>query len=214
MKTLLTFLFGAVCGAGGMLVYLRKDIKKRLEAEVEAKKEEDVPFTVNDDKKNDENNKPSNDFTSQKVPMSVKKSAKVDYRAIYENANSTPQPAVVLPREEEKKEDTDDIEIRGGKDEPDVEPFEIDNSTFEHDHSFDKDRIVFYQGDQVMATEAGTIIPNPFILVGNRWESFVGHYANRTAFVRNTRLSTDYEIYVESGTYTDEYGFDGISSED
>jgi hypothetical protein len=61
-----------------------------------------------------------------------------------------------------------------------------------------------------MCTEAGKVIENPYLFVGNQWEDWVGDYLDNTALVRNVRLQTDYEVYVENGTYVDEYGYDSM----
>ena len=65
-----------------------------------------------------------------------------------------------------------------------------------------------------MCTENGTIYPNPADIVGAAWEQSVGKYAENTAFIRNKRNLTDYEIYVEDGLYTDEYGDENNFRED
>ena len=77
-----------------------------------------------------------------------------------------------------------------------------------HDHDFEKERLIYFKGDKVMATEDGTIIPKPFTLIGGEWENCVGNYADGTAFLRNSNLVTDYEVYVEEGMYEDEFGSD------
>jgi hypothetical protein len=93
-----------------------------------------------------------------------------------------------------------------GNDETDGGCFEIDEEDFLHNDANEKERYVYYRGDRIMATENGTIITNPAMFVGTMWENCVGNYANNTAFIRNSRLNTDFEIYVEDGLYSDEYG--------
>ena len=91
---------------------------------------------------------------------------------------------------------------------------EIDEDDFMRNDANEKERLVYYRGDRIMATESGTIITNPAMLVGVTWENCVGNYADRTAFIRNSKLVTDYEIYVEDGLYTDEYGDENNLRED
>jgi hypothetical protein len=83
---------------------------------------------------------------------------------------------------------------------------EINKDDYVNDKTYEKDLLVYYRGDRIVSTENGTVITNPAILIGTDWERLIGIYAPNTAFVRNNRLVTDYEIYVEEGSYTDEYG--------
>lgn len=210
MKNLLIFLFGATVGSVGTLFYLRKDIKKQLETiennaknatanepdgaqngESEPKNESNIPFEMKEDG----------------LPMAMKESTKVNYNKIIENNYRGRPPVPVM--------DTG-VNSSGfvGSDETDGGCFEIDIDDFMHDESNEKERLVYYMGDKIMATESGTIVTNPAMLVGSTWENCVGNYADRTAFIRNAKLVTDYEIYVEDGLYTDEYGDENNFRED
>ena len=188
MKNLVIFLFGAAFGVGGTLLYLRREIKKELNdiREGTNPNEEEVPFTVNDEPKKQEPEKVEYHKIAQK--KAEEKAAKMN------DADETD--------DEVGNEDDDTVEF---VDENDNRIYEIDADEFLHNHEYTKDRLVYYRGDMVMATESGTKL-NPFHLVGNEWEQYVGHYADHTAFVRNTRIRTDYEIYVEECLYEDEYG--------
>lgn len=210
MKNLLIFLFGASVGAVGTLFYLRKGIKKQLETiENEAKnsgnsggdgekkeekttenvaKESNIPFEMKEDG----------------MQNALKETTKVQYNKIVED-NYRGRPPVPV------------MESNGnsvGMDESDGGCFEIDIDDFMHDDSNEKVRLVYYRGDRIMATENGTILTNPAMFVGTTWENCVGNYADHTAFIRNARLATDYEIYVEDGLYTDEYGDESLLRED
>ncbi len=197
MKNLLVFLFGATCGAVGMMFYLRKDIKKRLEAIEEnarnssengkdEKKTDDVPFEMKDE------------AAVAAVPEAMKEPTAVNYNKIV-NENGYRGNAPVPVRDEMNEA---------------YDVTEIDMDTFMHDKSCEKDRLVYFSGDRVMCTENGTIYPNPADIVGAAWEQSVGKYAENTAFIRNKRNLTDYEIYVEDGLYTDEYGDENDFRED
>lgn len=85
----------------------------------------------------------------------------------------------------------------------------IDDGEFDNNPGFNKDRLVFYEQDRVLATEHGKVIENGYLLIGNEWEDEVGHYANRTAYIRNNKTAVDYEIYVEAGSYKDEWDAEG-----
>lgn len=196
MKNLIIFLFGAAVGVGGTLLWLRKDIQKELETikkEAEnSNEDEDLPFVMNDDDK----------------PMATKENTKVDYFKIIDNEYTGVKSVPVQPREDnisndDEQEDTSDF--ADGYDSNGV-LFEIDQDDFMYDETYEKEHLIYFAGDKIMSTEAGTIIENPFLLVGGAWEQYVGNYAKNTSFVRNSRLTTDYEIFVEEGSYTDEYG--------
>lgn len=210
MKNLLIFLFGASVGAVGTLFYLRKGIKKQLEIiENEAKnagnsggngekkeeksaenaaKESNIPFEMKEDG----------------MPNALKETTKVQYNKIVED-NYRGRPPVPI---------TESNGNSVGMDESDGGCFEIDIDDFMHDDSNEKVRLVYYRGDRIMTTENGTILTNPAMFVGTTWENCVGNYADHTAFIRNARLVTDYEIYVEDGLYTDEYGDESLLRED
>ncbi len=191
MKNLLIFLFGVAFGFGGTMLWLRKDIKEELEniKITNIDSQEEPPFSV-DDKKEEE-----------KKPVAVRKETRIAYNNIIKDveAGKKPEPKIpVMPREDE----TDGTIV------------EIDRDTFDFDKGYEQKRLVYFRGDRIMATEEGTIIPNPYILVGGNWEVCVGNYVKNTAFVRNEKLLTDYEIYVEDGLYEDEYGLEVNGRED
>lgn len=192
MKNLLIFLFGAAVGAGGTFLYLRKDIKNKLE-EINNKETEE-PFVMEEDKKEAV-------VQGSTEPPVMANNVTPEMRTEYHKLVN------------ETKDEDEEPEIHG-RDETDGGVFEIDADEFLHNHAFEKKRLVYYRGDLVMATENGTIIVNPSMLVGCEWEKCVGNYANRTAFIRNPNLVEDYEIYVEDCAYTDEHPSEELHRED
>lgn len=224
MKYILSFLFGAACGIGGTLLWLHKDIKDELKA---IKNDSELPFTCGDEKTqaSSENATRSENTASQghsERGVSKKEQERTDYHKIVNAVKTGEQPVLtvpVLPREDipeasyESEEESEEDKITLLNEVPEG-VVEIDRDTFENDKSNEKDYLVYYPGDRIMCTENGTIITNPAMLVGENWEQFVGHYTARTAFVRNAKLVTDYEIYMEDGLYTDEYGPYDIGRED
>lgn len=186
MKNFLVLLLGIGIGVGGTMFWLRKDIKKQIqemkntknEAENSEKGADDVPFSMEN--------------PVVEPPKEPKKTEKIAYNSI--------------PLEEKGTEEDDSSEEIHGSDETDGGIFEIDVDEMMHNHEYEKERLVYFRGDKIMATESGTIISNPFLLVGGEWENCVGNYADSTAFIRNPKMVTDYEIYVEDGLYSDEYG--------
>lgn len=196
MKNLLIFLFGAAFGVGGTLLWLRKDIEKELDnIRIHSKNEDDIPFTVGDNTKN--KNKNEKDDMNKYIPEEDRPEALKEENRIQYNK-------IIEENYDLDDEDVGDVEASFSDTSEGI--FEIDEDDFMHDHSNEKERLVYYRGDCIMSTENGTIIKNPFPLVGENWEQFVGNYADRTAFIRNPKLVTDYEIYVEDGLYSDEFG--------
>lgn len=212
MRYFLTFLFGAACGAGGTFLWLRKDIKKRLET---VEKESELPFTMGggDDSEKDEKASRSEisglrEHSEDDIQKGAK--VKVDYHKIVNAVKSGEKPVApipVMPREDapETESEPEEPNVVVASDIPEG-TFEIDMDDFENDESNEKRRLVYFEGDHVMSTENGAVVTNPAMLVGSDWENYVGHYAKHTAFVRNPRLCTDYEIYVDEGLYSDEFG--------
>ena len=193
MKNLLIFLFGAAAGACGMLVWLRKGIKQELEKQAEAK--EDLPFTVSDEDKKEE------------IPVNIEEhTIDPETRVQYHNiVNEVKNNVVEDPDEAFDQNPTDGYFVES--DEKAGLFVEIDDEEYLHNHDYEKEKLVYFRGDHIMCNENGTIYP-PYQLVGDDWENYVGNHAFNTAFIRNNRLLTDYEIYVEDGLYEDEYGND------
>lgn len=225
MKNLLIFLFGALVGAGGTFIYLRKEIKQELNDIREAN---EVPFTVGEDDKNGgngaeskaevSNNDKNTDFNAadvaavtQREAEMARNEAKVAYNKIIDDISTGRKPAAsvpVMPREESDDQMSIDNEYEGHFADEDGATdgyFEIDLDEFRNDKSNEKENYVYYMGDHVMATENGTIITNPALLVGNNWESLVGKYKKDSAFIRNAKMCTDYEIVVDPDAYADRY---------
>ena len=210
MKNLLIFLFGAAVGTVGTLFYLRKGIKKQLEViennvkNAEKEAAECGSDNEKDGKKETSDNSVPFKMDEENVPMAMKENTKINYNRIIEDNYRGKPPVPIMPNDE----------YFAGSDEADGGCFEIDEDDFMRNDENEKERLVYYRGDRIMATESGTIITNPAMLVGATWENCVGNYADRTAFIRNSKLVTDYEIYVEDGLYTDEYGDENNLRED
>ena len=221
MKNLIFFLLGLGVGAGGTFVWLHKDFKKEIE---EIRKDSEMPFTVAETAPGAQEDK--NDKTYQEDrkeasdgPVNARNEAKIAYHKVIEATNGTTTsingvtfannvssvptapPVPVMPREGSDPMTYPDPNAIVVKD-----CIEIDKDEFIHNNEYSKENLYWYRGDHRMATEDGTLVDNPFMLVGPDWEKYVGNYAQSTAFVRNPRLNIDYEIYVDEGRYLDEYG--------
>lgn len=217
MKYLLSFLFGAAVGAGGTLLWLRKDIKKELDIRSKASESDDMPFTMgegNDTGNGSESLRGAKNGlrSEESVPVARREETRVEYNKII-NAVKTGEDITlkvpVLPREdvpeahyiseEEKRANFVD------RDEPE-DIFPIDHVTFAYEKDYEQRQLVYFMGDHIMCTENGTVIDSPALFVGTDWEQYIGKDRDRTAYIRNPKLNTDYEIYVEDGLYEDEYG--------
>ena len=215
MKNLLIFLFGAAVGAAGTFIYFRKDIKEELknaenmgsDGGMKGENGEEEPFIV------DENGQKTEKIVAAGSVIEGSGSgikAKIPYNTLFQGSENTSGGIFSDPRESgifgQTRDDEDPEAGFIGNDETDGGVFEIDKEDFNADDGYEQERLVYYRGDRIMCTEDGTIVTNPFILVGGEWDKCVGNYADHTAFIRNSRLVTDYEIFVEDGLYSDEYG--------
>lgn len=231
MKYILTYFFGVSCGAAAMYLWLHKEIKERLE---KTEKDSELPFTVGDVAAPDDSEKPlrsdsegSEGHSDESGREDAQKRAenrkqiRRDYHKLVEDTvnapvedspfQSAPLQVPIMSRDEvpemhylDEKEDPDDVvtnlsEISEGT-------FEIDVQTFNEDDDYSKEYYTYYAEDKIMSTDQGTIIPNYALLVGSDWEQYVGHYAKNSAYIRNPKLNTDYEILVDHGSYADEFG--------
>ncbi len=230
MKYIFTYLFGVACGVGGTILWLRKDIKERLE---KAEKAAELPFTIGDAATPEDSEKSitgdsegSEWHSDEDIRENAQKAAenrkqiRRDYHKIVTESTSNevndlpfqskPLQVPIMSRDEipethylNEKEDPDDV-VQNLAEVPEG-TFEINMETYENDDDYTKERYVYFAGSHTMSTENGSIIPNYALFVGSDWDRCIGHYANKTAFIRNPKLSTDYEIYVEDGSYSDEF---------
>ena len=66
--------------------------------------------------------------------------------------------------------------------------------------------LIFYDGDEVLADEHGTVIHNPRPIIGSdALDSFgKGSRDANVVYIRNPKTGVDYEIYQNMGTYSEE----------
>lgn len=210
MKNLMYFLFGAAVGSCGTLIYFRKQIKDEMNrrfGEVNNSNEE-LPFEIDKTENADNSKNDKVEATSGEKPGFVGgNQQKTAYNKIVDDIENGVKPMTnipILPREDapDVTNDYTKVEFVNNSD-----GFEyIDMETFNEDKNYEKEQLVYYPGDKILSTENGTIITNPAMLIGTEWEKYTNLYASRTAFIRNKHLSIDYEVYVEDGLYSDEYG--------
>ena len=220
MKYILSFLFGAVCGVGGTLLWLRKDIKEELsemETRSKASQSDDMPFVMGEHSNGSEGSESLREAKNglrneESAPVARREETRVEYNKIINAVKTGEEPKLkvpVLPREDypeahyisEEEHQANFVDRDEGED-----TFPIDYETFRHEKNYNQERYVYFRGDKIMCTESGTIIDTPALMVGADWEEYVGREKERSAYIRNPKLNTDYEIYVEDGLYEDEYG--------
>ena len=209
---------------------------KEQNSGTEGDSDDDLPFTMGENGEKSEKKDENSDKVAVNTPVSTRDQQRIEYNKIIDevkngtgevikvplsNSGSDYKPQIapvpILPRDESGGSnsvyDTPYADEEDSDEEESVVPrgevfFEIDKDEFMNDPEYEKKVLVFYRGDCVMATEAGTKISNPAMFVGVQWEDYVGHYEENASFVRNTRLHEDYQIQVEYGTYADEYGLE------
>lgn len=196
----------------------------------------DLPFTMGENGEKSEKKDENADKVAVNSPVSTRDQQRIEYNKIIDevkngtgevikvplsNSGSDYKPQIapvpILPRDEsgvsDSVYDTPYADEENSDEEESVVPrgevfFEIDRDDYDNNPDYEKKVFVYYLGDHVMATEAGTKISNPAMFVGVQWDDYVGHYEENASFVRNTRLHEDYMIQVEYGTYADNYGLE------
>ena len=192
MKNFIIFLSGCFVGACGTFIYLRRDIKKQLdEIKQQSENGEDVPFVVGDpvdEEKHDGVDVPETVVT--KVKASKPDTHKTNYTSLVREATSA----------EGVNSVTENYISEKDRFEPVVDRNELNDTLYDREH------YVFYEGDQVLSTEAGSIIEKPSTLIGTDWDRYRGIIFENTSLIRDKKRMVICEILVEPGTYSDEYG--------
>lgn len=125
--------------------------------------------------------------------------------------------AAQIAQEEADAEDEDDEEpfeeyIWEGSSEEDAndildEPYVIDFDEWsDSPPGTEQVALIFYDGDEVLADEHGTVIHNPKSTIGtDALDSFgKGSRDANVVYIRNPKTGVDYEIYQNMGTYAEE----------
>ena len=194
-KYVMTFIGGAVVGAAGILLWLRKDYNKKIEEAVteheqkaaEAKKEaEQAKKELESEKKNADvrlQNELSRrlGYTGDAAEVMTRKADRRDSRASERHSESN---VGSLP-----------------------EPYGISGDDFLYDNKeFSKITLMYYKGDGVLATEDGTPVEDVRIVLGNSWKDEIGKYDDDVAYIRNEKAGSDYEVVCEDLEYAQVYG--------
>mgnify|MGYP003589300780 FL=1 len=86
-------------------------------------------------------------------------------------------------------------------------PYPISYEEFtEEEQGYDKDTITYYAGDDTLADTRDEIVDNVDRLVGADFKDYFGwrSYDDDVVYIRNKRLSLDFEILYDPGTYQEE----------
>ena len=188
-KYVAAFGIGAVLGAAGTLLWLRKEYNKKVEeAVVEQQKKQEVetkkiePITKDDVKQ------------AQETDKNFNKAYEKMNRELLKRHGYTSDEAESVVREELP---ADEKETLYGISDEDFLMSKREN---------DKVTLVYYEGDNVLATEDGTVVEDVLYVLGPHWMKEVGKYEGDAAYIRNERAGADYEIIVQHMNYSDEYG--------
>ena len=185
-KYVAAFGIGAVIGAAGTLLWLRKEYNKKVEEAVaEQQKKNDI---------SKEPEKPKEEPQEKKEDKNFNKAYEKMNRELLKRHGYTSDEAESVVREELPADEKET-------------PYGISDEDFlmsKREH--DKITLIYYEGDDVLASEDGTVVEDVLYVLGPHWMKEVGKYEGDAAYIRNERAGADYEIIVQHMNYSDEYG--------
>lgn len=76
-----------------------------------------------------------------------------------------------------------------------------DEEFYMKDGKFSKKTLFFYAKSGDFSDECATLCANAPLLVGEKWRIEVGKFEENVAFIRNEKISTDFEIIVENDSF-------------
>ena len=215
MKTwqgILIFVTGAATGAVGSLFYLRAEFKKEVDEEVAAR-----DMAIRELKKERDSAEHEARESSRRIDSKVSEelSKRLSYagddisllaekpRRTHSDASeghSSVREGVIFTVDETGE--TYEFPSEGYAE----RPYGISSEDFLVTRKeFDKTTLLYYKGDDTLATEDGDIIKDIAYILGTDWTDSVGKYEDNIAYVRNEKASTDYEVICEDKRYTDDW---------
>ena len=230
MKGVIIFVFGAVCGASGALLWLQKDYKKRLE------KMEEEYFSRSEECKNSENSTENGVESSEKSVGGASDGAS-ELRRVEENqrvlvglsdkygytnngseGNKTTGTEASLTRDnvvnysdfsrknEEKSVSPRDSKSDTGSESDEI--YEISEEDFEFSRSeYPKKCAKFFAENDVFVDFDGTVI-DTLINGTGEWSKNLKRYMPEKMWIRDDKYGCDYEISVVDDAYISD-DFDG-----
>lgn len=212
MKEIIIFLGGVVVGAAGAVFWLRKEFEGKLE-EAEMRLDA-VEKQVDENTKTVEKNAEKVTKNAAKLNKKVREYNKMCEKHGYSAQNTSESGVEALVREERVKnvsdDDADDVPFTGPSEGPSDEPYAISDTEFIHDEkeNYTKVTLFYYRGDDILSEEDGAVVEDWKYNVGEDWKEYIGKFVEDEAFIRNDRISTDYNIVCEDMSYSDEFGDD------
>lgn len=210
MKEILIFVGGAIVGAAGALFWLRKDFEEKLE---EAQSRiETVEEQIDENTKKVEKNAEKIKSTTAKLNKKVRDYSKMCEKNGYSAKKGSQSDVEALIRDDrndgEESEGEDDLPFEGPSEGIADNPYPIseDDYIYTNKEDFEKVTLFYYRGDGVLAEEDGTVVEDWRYNVGEDWQDSIGKFTEDEAFIRNEKLSTDYNIVCEDLNYSDEFG--------
>ena len=194
-KYVMTFIGGAVVGAAGVLLWLRKDYNKKIEEAVaehdqkaaEAKKEAD---------------KAKKELEEEKRNADVRLQNELSRRLGY-----TGDAAEVMTRKADRREKNGLREQSESNDDKLPEPYGISGDDFLYDNKeYSKISLKYFRIDGVLATEDGKVVEDERYVLGDSWKAVVGMYDDDVAYIRNEKAGADFEVICEDMEYSQEFG--------
>ena len=209
---LLIFVAGAAAGSVASLFYLRSEFEKKVQEECGVRE-----MAISDMQKKlseqDRELKKSKMGIDAEVAEGISKALRYsedDITAMIRKPRTGHSVASEGPSGRRKDvvfsvDENGDVEDYP-REEADLEPISSEDFLVTR-KEYDKITLTFYKGDGVLSNEDGDIVEDPIVLIGDRvfWEKEVGVCEENIAYIRNNRVSADYEIVCEDKSYTDDW---------
>lgn len=209
------FVCGAITGAIGTLFYLRKEFEKKVDEEVKARDMAIRELKRQNSEKDQTISEQRRKFNEDAVEALVRASEYVsdqEYPDTDKSENALREASRGLKTSSgirkgviysiDENGEINDHPTEGISD----RPYSISVEDFLMSHKeFDKTTLMFYEGDEVLSTENGDVVEDINYILGNDWTKYVGKYEDNIAYIRNEKISTDYEVICEKGQYKDEW---------
>lgn len=210
-KQILIFAGGALLGAAGGYFLADRLIKKKYElmAQQEINEVKSMYLAkcrkLDDIKKNDEQKSIIATFNPSNVSvdhLDIDKEIKNKINDMYGILSKTKYSNSLSATNLDGSED------RFIEDEPPIEnletPYVITPRDFVHTKRYyDKITLLYYEDDGTLATESDNMIEDIDVAIGDSSLDHFGEYEEDAVYVRNDRLSTDYEVLLQHGSFGD-----------
>ena len=210
-KQILIFAGGALLGAAGGYFLADRLIKKKYElmAQQEINEVKSMYLAkcrkLDDIKKNDEQKSIIATFNPSNVSvdhLDIDKEIKNKINDMYGILSKTKYSNSLSATNLDGSED------RFIEDEPPIEnletPYVITTRDFVHTKRYyDKITLLYYEDDGTLATESDNMIEDIDVAIGDSSLDHFGEYEEDAVYVRNDRLSTDYEVLLQHGSFGD-----------